>query len=79
MQPAVLDALNLYIRARVEAAARDKLLYEQDGARLNAQLLQGEINMGAAVLEFLARQDTSAPLASGDIDTDEDEDDGEVD
>lgn len=79
MQPPVLDALNLYIRARVEAAARDKLLYEQDGARLNAQLLQGEINMGAAVLEFLARQDTSAPLAGGDIDTDDDEDDGEVD
>lgn len=77
MQPAVLDALNLYIRARVEAAARDKLLYEQDGARLNAQLLQGEINMGAAVLEFLARQDTSTPLTGGDID--EDDDDGEGD
>jgi hypothetical protein len=56
MEPSLLDELEAFIRARMGAAARDKALYERNGARLNAQLLQGEINMGTAVLDWLSRR-----------------------
>ncbi len=55
MQASPLDDLAAFIRSRIAAAAHDKALYERDGARLNAQLLQGEINMGTAVLAWLER------------------------
>jgi hypothetical protein len=51
----LLDELEAFVRARLAAAAQDKALYERNGARLNAQLLQGEINLGTAVLAWLAR------------------------
>ncbi len=73
MQPALIDNLVAFIRERMEAAARDKALYERDGARLNSQLLQGEINMGAAVLAWLQRQQTGLPA------TEDEEETGEAD
>ena len=56
MQASVLDELARFIRARMEAAAQDKAIYDRNGARLNGQLLQGELNMGTAVLAWLDRQ-----------------------
>jgi len=56
MPASLLDDLATFVRTRMDAAARDKILYERNGARLNGQLLQGEINMGAAVLAWLERQ-----------------------
>lgn len=61
MERSLLDELEAFIRARMEAAARDKALYERNGARLNAQLLQGEINMGTAVLDWLSRRRAGVP------------------
>jgi hypothetical protein len=60
MEPSLLDELETFIRTRMEAATRDKALYERNGARLNAQLLQGEINMGTAVLDWLSRRRAGA-------------------
>ena len=54
----MFDDLVAFIRARMEAAAVDKAIYERNGARLNGQLLQGEINMGNAVLTWLEKQRT---------------------
>ncbi|MFN8559850.1 MAG: hypothetical protein U0531_21700 [Dehalococcoidia bacterium] len=72
MTNAQLDDLIAYIRTRSEAAARDKRLYDRNGARLNAQLLQGEINMGAAVLTWIAAARAGAAPTEQD-----DEDEGE--
>ena len=55
MTSSLIDDLTAFIRSRMAAAAEDKLLYERNGARLNAQVLQGEINMGTAVLTWLER------------------------
>jgi hypothetical protein len=52
---AQLDDLAAFLQTRMDAAARDRLLYGRDGARFNAQLLQGELNMGAAVLAWIER------------------------
>lgn len=52
------------------AAAADKALYDRSGARLNGQLLQGELNMGAAVLTWLERR---APAQAGAADEGDDE------
>jgi hypothetical protein len=67
-----LDELAALIRARMAAAARDKLLYDRDGARLNGQLLQGEINMGTAVLAWIERARTGV-ATTADAGEDEDE------
>ena len=56
MQASALDELTGFIRARMEAAAQDKAIYDRNGARLNGQLLQGELNMGTAVLAWLERR-----------------------
>lgn len=72
MQAGLLDDLSAFVRARMAAAARDKALYDRDGARLNGQLLQGEINMGTAVLAWLDRQRPGDQAAA------DDEDDAEV-
>lgn len=67
MQASLSDTLSAFIRARMAAAARDKALYDRNGARLNGQLLQGEINMGTAVLAWLEAQ------RGGDAESSEDE------
>ncbi len=51
-----LDDLEAFLRARMTAAAQDKAIYDRNHARLNSQLLQGELNMGTAVLAWLERQ-----------------------
>jgi hypothetical protein len=51
----VLAELEALVRERMRLAMRDKVLFDRDGARLNGQLLQGEINMGAAVLSWIER------------------------
>lgn len=61
MQPSLPDELVAFIRDRMAAAARDKVLYDRNGARLNSQLLQGEINMGTAVLTWLERRHAGQP------------------
>lgn len=67
MQSSLVVELSAFIRARVAAAAEDKLLYDRNGARLNGQLLQGEINMGTAVLAWLEKQQ-AGPAAAEDED-----------
>ena len=59
----VLAELEALIRERMRLAMRDKVLFERDGARLNGQLLQGEINMGAAVISWIERLRTGTPAA----------------
>ena len=66
MQASLLDNLAAFIRGRMEQAALDKTLYDRNGARLNGQLLQGEINMGAAVLAWLDRRRAGADEAAED-------------
>ncbi len=64
MQPAVTSRtasvpvaeLEAFIRARMAAAERDRALYDRNQARLNSQLLQGELNMGTAVLAWIERR-----------------------
>jgi hypothetical protein len=71
MQASLVDDLTAFIRARMEAATRDKLLYDRNGARLNGQLLQGEINMGTAILAWLQKRGAAAGEAEIDEDADE--------
>lgn len=66
MQASLLDDLNAFIRARMAAAAHDKTLYDRNSARLNSQLLQGEINMGSAVLAWLDARQAGASVAEDD-------------
>ncbi|MBI2760215.1 MAG: hypothetical protein HYX51_02170 [Chloroflexi bacterium] len=72
MNATILDDLTGFIRARMDAAARDKVLYDRNNARLNSQILQGEINMGTAVLAWLekARQGETAAADDEEDDTD---------
>lgn len=64
-----LTQIGLLVRERMRAAASDKAAFERDGQRLNSQLMQGELNMGAAVLGWLARQASDAdPDASEEAD-----------
>lgn len=69
-QQLAADDLRAFIRARIAAAERDKAIYERNGARLNGQLLQGEINLGTAILAWLDRQ--AAPAAATDADDEAD-------
>ncbi len=62
--PTPLDELETFLRARMTAAAQDKAIYDRNNARLNSQLLQGEINMGTAVLAWLERQRAGADAAA---------------
>jgi hypothetical protein len=50
-----LDALEALVRERMRAALADKAAFERDGQRLNSQLMQGELNMGSAVLAWIER------------------------
>ncbi len=62
--PTPLDELETFLRARITAATQDKAIYDRNHARLNSQLLQGEINMGTAVLSWLERQRAGADSAT---------------
>ena len=74
MQASPFDELAGLVRARMDAAQRDKAIYERNGARLDSQILQGELNMGAAVLGWIDRlRAGSAPPEAEDEDEDEDE------
>ncbi|MGE0539143.1 MAG: hypothetical protein AB7R89_03090 [Dehalococcoidia bacterium] len=48
-----LDDLEALVRERLNLAMHDKVLFERDRQRLNSQLMQGEINMGTAVLGWI--------------------------
>jgi hypothetical protein len=50
------DDLEAFVRERLRLAVQDKALFERDGQRLNSQLMQGEINMGNAVLAWIERR-----------------------
>jgi hypothetical protein len=71
------DDLASFVRARMEAAARDKVLYDRSGARLNAQILQGEINMGNAVLAWIERARDGAAVAETETEDDEGDTEGD--
>jgi hypothetical protein len=71
------DELAAFVRTRMDAAARDKVLYDRSGARLNAQLLQGEMNMGAAVLAWIERAQAGVTVAEAEIEDDEDDTEGD--
>jgi hypothetical protein len=51
-----LGGLEGFVRERLRLAMEDKVLFERDGQRLNSQLMQGEINMGTAVLAWIERR-----------------------
>jgi hypothetical protein len=61
--PDLIDDLTAFIATRMGAATRDKAMYDRNGARLNGQLLQGEINMGTAVLAWLEKARAGASPA----------------
>lgn len=71
-----LAELDSLVRERMRLAALDKAAYERDSHRLNAQLMQGELNMGAAVLAVLERRQRADAAASA-PDDDAEEDAGE--
>ncbi len=50
-----LAELESLVRGRIRLAIQDKALFERDDQRLNTQLMQGEINMGTAVLGWIER------------------------
>jgi hypothetical protein len=51
-----LIAIEALVRERMRAALNDKTAYERDGQRLNSQLMQGELNMGSAVLAWIEQR-----------------------
>jgi hypothetical protein len=66
-----LAALETVVRDRMRAAAADKAAYEHDGHRLNAQLMQGELNMGAVVLASLERLAQAGALTPDESEVDD--------
>ena len=68
-----LGELEALVRERMRLASRDKALFERDGARLNSQLLQGEVNMGAAVISWIEQLRSGAPAESEDAAEDTEE------
>lgn len=56
-----LDELEGYVRTRMRLAMQDKVLFDRDRQRLNSQLMQGELNMGTAVLGWIERRRGAAP------------------
>lgn len=55
-----LARIGALVRDRMRLALSDKAAFERDGQRLNSQLMQGELNMGTAVLGWLARIESDA-------------------
>jgi hypothetical protein len=72
----MLDDLEALVRERLRLATQDKVLFERDGQRLNSQLMQGEINMGMAVLGWIALRRQGIALA--DVEDDADDHDPDV-
>ena len=60
-----LTDLEAFVRERMRLAQIDKAAFERDGHRLNIQVMQGELNMGAAVIGWIERyrHGESAPAA----------------
>ncbi len=65
-----LDELEAFVRERLRLAMRDKTAFDRDGQRLNSQLMQGEINMGTAVIGWIERHHRGA-VAESEDDSDE--------
>jgi|RhiMetdeSRZDD1v2_1073273.scaffolds.fasta_scaffold1059006_2 hypothetical protein len=70
-----LDDLEALVRERLRLATHDKFLFERDGQRLNSQLMQGEINMGTAVLGWITLRRQGIALADVEDDTDDNDPD----
>jgi hypothetical protein len=68
-----LDDLEARVRERLNLAMHDKVLFERDGQRLNSQLMQGEINMGTAVLGWIERRRQGVAIEEIDEDSSESE------
>lgn len=69
--PDELATLEASVRERMRLALTDKAAFERDGQRLNSQLMQGELNMGRAVLGWIERQRAGADAAPLTVDDDE--------
>jgi hypothetical protein len=69
----VLGDLEALVRERLNLAMHDKVLFDRDGQRLNSQLMQGEINMGTAVLGWIERHRLGGAIAAIDEDSVESE------
>ena len=65
-----LTELEAFVRERMRLAMRDKAAFDREGQRLNSQLMQGEINMGSAVIGWIERQRQGVP-AEAESDDDE--------
>ena len=62
-----LGELEAFVRERLQLAMQDKAAFDRDGQRLNSQLMQGEINMGTAVIGWIDRQRQGAVAESEDV------------
>src|SRR5262245_35839516 len=71
-----LAELEALVRERRQRAIHDKALFELHGQRLNSQLMQGEINMGTAMLDWIERSRAGAALIPDDEAAESDEPDG---
>ena len=65
-----LAELEAFVRERIRLAMSDRAAFERDGARLNSQLMQGEINMGTAMLRWIELRRAGADAAMAEDDTD---------
>jgi hypothetical protein len=65
-----LSDLEALIRNRLALATSDKATFERHGQRLNGQLMQGEVNMGTAVLAWIERL-RQGTAATADDETDD--------
>lgn len=73
MSSTSLDELAEFVRRRMDLAVKDKAIYLRNGARLNEQILQGELNMGGAVLTWIERAQAGAAATADDDAEDNDE------
>jgi len=60
-----LGELEAFVRRRQLLAMQDKALFERDGQRLNSQLMQGEINMGTAVILWIEQRRAGSATLDG--------------
>ena len=68
-----LAELAALVHERRRRAIHDKALFELHGQRLNSQLMQGEINMGTTVLDWIERARSGAAPEPEDEPADDDE------
>ncbi len=72
-----LAGLEALVHERRRRAIHDKALFELHGQRLNSQLMQGEINMGTVVLDWIERSRAgSVPVPDDEAAEEEDVDAG---